>query len=156
MTFLWRSWLGWSSGPEAAAPARTANAGMACGECLHARRYWGTLRCVRGAPRDARDEITRAAVSGSPYCETERRKGRLVAAVTSRCGRDGRYWAPNTDVRVHSVTPRRLFLLLHDRGEGDVTGYVFSSRDERDAGMSRLAVEALYVPADVEVIEVVP
>jgi hypothetical protein len=126
-----------------------------CGECDHARRFWGALRCVRDV-RAEPGHITRVEISGSTLCEEERRHGRLRTLVFGGCGLAGRYWTQRLAARVESLTQRRLYLAVYDGFDGTWDARAFSDRVARDEWCSRLHDDLLYAPVDVEVTESVP
>ncbi len=121
-----------------------------CAECVHGRRRYGALRCLRGITN-----IDTNAITGAPFCEVERRGGRMWAWLTSACGVDGWHFRARSGERVPNVTPTTLYVAIHDDGQR-VSGYVFGTAKERDDAIAQLLVEGLYAPATVEVLEQVP
>jgi hypothetical protein len=129
------------------------NTRMACGECQHAMRAAGTLRCVRNAPRDIGGSVSRASVIGSPYCELERRAGWGAARYFGTCGAEGRFWSPTTD-RVPRVGPRIVWGALMD--DGEVSGYVHEDRTAVEQWAAANIVDGIYAVTQLQIMERVP
>lgn len=126
------------------------NSDRPCAECRHSRRYWSSLRCLRGI-----DNPTRNDEAGAEYCEQERRAGRIWSWLTGVCGYHGQHFEGRSSPHAPGSTPRLVYLAIHD-DDGHVTGYVFGSPAERDAAMAKYAVEGIYTAATAEIVEDVP
>lgn len=126
------------------------NSDLSCAECRKSRRYWSSLRCLRGI-----EDPTQNDIAGAPYCAQERRSGRVWSALADLCGYHGRHFEGRTGPHAPGPTPRLVYLALYHDG-ARVTGYAFGSPSERDDAMARYAVEGVYAAATAEIVEDVP
>lgn len=121
-----------------------------CGGCDHAARYATTLRCVRGAPVNARGDVTKASVSGSPLCESERTHGRLMAWALGTCGKRGRFFRDRVNPEIPEYGPTEYYLAVHEDFKGRRDVKVFMNEAERDAFVERITGDDLiYSKQDV-------
>lgn len=125
--------------------------GKPCGGCETAARYATTLRCIRNAPRNANGDVTVAAVSGSPLCESERWHFSIIAPLVGTCGRSGRFWRERVKPEIREYGPTMFFLAVHEDFKGRRDVRPFATREERDAFVERITGDDLiYSAVDVE------